>query len=365
VDIFQALDSSDLIQVGISLLIVLLGFFIGGWLLVSVARFLGKRAGNEFAEKAVHVVEPQLRWLALAVSLQIALLRLDFFEPRVRELLREVFWAIYIFIGFLAVWRLVGIGFSWLTIRLAARKDVGVLQDLLPLLKQISYFVLVLVFATIFLSHYGIDVSALVATLGVAGLAVSLAAKDSLADAISGILIILDHPFHVGDRIDVADVGAAGDVVEIGLRSSRIRLLDDRLVIVPNGVIARNPIVNYTYPDSIVRMDTEFSVANGSDISRVQQVVIEAVRAAEGVLPDWPVNVLFWFNSTSSMTFRVEWWVDIIVQATLTGIPVKEVIYRALVDNGIEVPPAAYDVNLKLDEDGRAWLAGMQRRGES
>ncbi|HJS28962.1 MAG TPA: mechanosensitive ion channel domain-containing protein [Anaerolineales bacterium] len=357
-DTFLDLSDETLIQLGISLLIVLFGYFVGGWLLVAIVRSLGRRSANEFVDQAVRAVEPQLRWLALTVSLQLALFRLEFIDTRVRELLNAVFWAIYIAIAFLASWRLVGIGFTWLSRRLIGRKDVGVLEDLLPLLKQFSYFGLVLVFATIALSHYGVNVSALVATLGVAGLAVSLAAKDTLADALSGVLIILDHPFHVGDRIDVADVGAAGDVIDIGLRSSRIRLLDDRLVIVPNGVIARNPIVNYTYPDPIVRQDHQFAVANGSDIVKVQRVVTEAVRAAEGVLEDKPVNVLFWLTDTTGMIFRVEWWVDITAQLSMTGIPVKEVIYRALVDSGIEVPPATYDVNLRLDEDGRAWLSG-------
>lgn len=75
----------------------------------------------------------------------------------------------------------------------------------------------------ILLSHYGVNVTALTAALGLSGLALALAARDTIADVISGLIILIDQPFRVGDRIEVEKVGTWGEVVEIGLRTTRIR----------------------------------------------------------------------------------------------------------------------------------------------
>jgi small-conductance mechanosensitive channel len=356
-DAFLETGDELLLNLGISLLIVIVGYFIGGRLLVGLARTLARRAEGALVGQAARAIEPQLRWFMLVLSLQIALLRLDFIDEQVKMWINQASGVLYIVIAFLAIWRLIGACFDWLGTRLEARQETDALQKLLPLLKQLSYFTLILVSVTVLLSYLGINVAAFVAALGVGGLAVSLAAQDTLADAISGALIILDRPFQVGDRIDVLDVGSPGDVIEIGLRSSRIRLLDNRQVIVPNGVIARSQVVNYTSPDPILRLAFEFGVSYGADVDRVRQVVTDAVQTADGVLQDRPVSVLFWQMGDSALIFRVEWWIDLSAKTLMSGVPVREIIYRALQANGIEVPYSIYDVNLKLGGEERALFA--------
>jgi small-conductance mechanosensitive channel len=76
-------------------------------------------------------------------------------------------------------------------------------------------------------------------------LVISLAARDVLADIVSGAIIMIDRPFRVGDRIDVPNTDSWGDVVDIGIRSTRILTWDNLLVIVPNSQIGKNQIVNY------------------------------------------------------------------------------------------------------------------------
>jgi small-conductance mechanosensitive channel len=351
------IDPEVLLQVVISLLIVVLGYFIGGWLLVGFARFLARRWKNDFIAMAVQKIEPQLRWFALILSLQVALLRLEFLYPPARIWLDRIFVVLYMFVAFIVFWRLIDIGFSWLNIRLKTREETEVLEELIPLLKQVAYFTLILICSTILLAYFGVDVSALVATLGVAGLAISLAAKDSLADAISGALIILDHPYHVGDRIDVAGTGTFGDVIEIGLRSTRILLPENKLVVIPNGVIARSQVVNYTYPDTIVRQTYEFGVSAEAEVENVKRIIAEAVRHADGVLPDRPVDVRFARIGNPGLIFQVDWWIDIRAQAQVTGPSVQEVINHSLVANDIETPYSAHEVRLNLGGNQNALLS--------
>jgi MscS family membrane protein len=352
-----SIDPEVLLKIVISLLIVVLGYFIGGWLLVRLARILARRSKSEFIALAVRKIEPLLRWFALVVSLHFALVRLDFINPAVDKWLDNIFVVLYMLLVFLVLWRLIDVEFSWLSLRLKSREDIEVLEELLPLLKQVAYFTLILICGSILLAYFGVDVSALVATLGVVGLAISLAAKDSLADAISGALIILDHPYHVGDRIDVAGTGMAGDVTEIGLRSTRIILPDNRVAIIPNGVIARTQVVNYSYPDTIVRQTYEFGVSAASEIDKVKRIVAESVRSADGVLPDRPVDVRFSRIGNPGHILQVDWWIDIPAQAQVKGPPVQEVVNRALVANGIETPFSAHEVRLNLGGDENARLS--------
>ena len=351
------LDNELLLELAISLLIVVVGTFIGGWLLVAIGRLLARRAKGSFVTRIPNMLSRELRWFAFVLSLQIALIRLEIFDENVRGIMNTAFGLLYLGVGFVAVWRLIAAGFEELSRRLEGQDESGAILTLIPLLRQLSYLTLILISGTIILAYFGINISAFVAALGVGGLAISLAAQDTLADAISGALILIDRPFQVGDRIDVSELGEPGDVVEIGLRSSRIRLFDNRQVIVPNGLIARSQVVNYTFPDPIYRMNIKFGVSYGTDVQKVQEVVRQAIQGVDGILPDRPVNVHFWEMADSALIFRLEWWIDVTSGALMNGVPVKEIIYRALVDNGIEVPFTVYDINLKLGEDEQALFA--------
>ena len=108
----------------------------------------------------------------------------------------------------------------------------------------------------ILLGHFNVDVSALVATLGVGSLAIALAAKEVLADMISGFIIAIDRPFGIGDRIELEQLNTWGDVQDIGLRSTRILTRDNRLVSVPNSLIGKNLVVNHSIPSTVYRVQT-------------------------------------------------------------------------------------------------------------
>ncbi len=81
--------------------------------------------------------------------------------------------------------------------------------------------------------------TALATVLGLGGLAISLAAKDTIADAIAGFIVLVDQPYRIGDRIEIQELGTWGDVTDIGLPTTRIRTPDNRMVIVPNSTIAQ------------------------------------------------------------------------------------------------------------------------------
>jgi len=205
------------------------------------------------------------------------------------------------------------------------------------------------------LSLYNINVNVLIASFGVMGLGISLAAQDTLSNVIAGVMIMIDQPFRVGDRIEIRGLGTWGDVVDIGLRSTRIRT---REVIVPNNSISTDQVVNYTFPDPQYRIQIEIGVGYGQDIEKVRQIIIDTVSQVKGVLLDKPVDALYVEMGASAMTFRVRWWIDSYVDTRRMFDSVNSALQKALDEAGIEMPFNTYDINIlnmpgTMDDDNQ------------
>ncbi|NIV28041.1 MAG: mechanosensitive ion channel, partial [Anaerolineae bacterium] len=183
------------------------------------------------------------------------------------------------------------------------------------------------------------------------GLAISLAAKDTIADAIAGFIILVDRPFRIGDRIEIQEVGTWGDVVDIGLRTTRIRTRDNRLVIVPNSTIGSNQVVNYTYPDPRYRIQTHVSVAYGTEIETARRLIVETVQKVEGVLQEEPVDALYIEMGDSAMIFRVRWWIESYEDTRRMFDRVHTTLQQALDEAGIESPFPTQTLNVQLEGD--------------
>jgi small-conductance mechanosensitive channel len=214
----------------------------------------------------------------------------------------------------------------------------------------------------IILSHFAVDVSALVTTLGVGSLAIALAAQAALSDTISGFIIMIDRPFRIGDRIELLDLGTWGDVVDIGLRSSRIRTRDNRMVIVPNSVIGKSLIVNHSYPDDTYRLEVQIGLGYDTDIHEARQVLSEAVRQVEGVLDRMPVDVLFLEFGDSALIFRIRWWLDSYVDTRRMFDRVNSAMFDALKAAGIEIPYPQRGLHHYLSADQAERIAGLVER---
>jgi len=264
----------------------------------------------------------------------------------IKQWLNQLYIAIYVVAITIIFWRMLDALVEWYQNEVEPERDPHQTDTLLLLLHRIARTLLIIISAIMLLSLYNINVSALLAALGVGGLALSLAAQDTLSNVISGIMIMLDQPFRVGDRIEIQGLGTWGDVVDIGLRSTRIRTRDNRLVIIPNNSISTDQIVNYTYPDPQYRIQIEIGVGYGQDIEKVRQIIIDAVGGVEGVLLDKPIDALYVEMGESSMTFRVRWWIESFVDTRRMFDRVNTVLQGALDEAGVEMPFNTYDINI-------------------
>ncbi|MFN2213859.1 MAG: mechanosensitive ion channel family protein, partial [Anaerolineales bacterium] len=304
------LSAEDWINLGVSLLLV---FIFGSLLSRLVYYVLTKvfaRTKNKYAGVFIKQVRGQITLIILVLGFHIGTSRLPFIDALVKLWLRQLYIAIFVVAVTIILWRLMDVLVEWYQTDVEPQRDSHQVDTILLLLHRAGRTVLVMISAITLLSLYNVNVNALIAALGVGGLALSLAAQDTLSNVISGIMIMLDQPFRVGDRIEVKGLGTWGDVVDIGLRSTRIRTRDNRLVIVPNNTISTDQIVNYTYPDPRYRIQIEIGIAYGQDIEKVRKVLVDTVSKVEGVLPDKPVDALYETMGDSAMTFRIRWWIN-------------------------------------------------------
>jgi small-conductance mechanosensitive channel len=348
---FLGLSGTDWINLGASMLIVLVGYALGTLLIRGVLPKVVRRTSSAFDDRLLQAIGPDLRWLVVIFVASFATKRLTFLSVVAKTILADVYFVLGLVIAFHAIWRLNDLVGEWYRERAAEEDRHEQLDPVLVLLNRAARIVLVLVGLIILLSHFGVNVSALAAALGLGGLALSLAARDTIADAIAGFVILVDQPFRIGDRIEIQEVGTWGDVVDIGLRTTRIRTRDNRMVIVPNSTIGKNQVINYTFPDPRYRIQTHVGIGYGSDIEMATDIIINTVRQIEGVLPDKPVDALYIEMGDSAMVFRVRWWIESYADTRRMFDRVHRALQHALDEAGIECPFPTQTLNLQVDPE--------------
>jgi MscS family membrane protein len=205
---------------------------------------------------------------------------------------------------------------------------------------------------TDFFGRFGVEVSALVTTLGIGSLAIALAAQETLGDMISGFTIMIDQPFTVGDRVEIQDIDTWGDVVDIGLRSTRILTRDNRMVSVPNSVIGKGLVVNYSVPSTVYRVETHVGVAYGTDVEYARTVMVEAIRAEDWVMKDKLIEALMLEFGDSALIFRVRCWIEDYVETRRIIDKMNTALYLALNEAGIDIPFPQRTLRLVTNRNG-------------
>jgi small-conductance mechanosensitive channel len=346
---FLGLAAEDWINLAISALVLVVGYFVGASLLVRLLKNVARRTSTPFDDAFLDSIGDEIKWLVMLLFSRLAILRLDFLGDGLRAAFVDVFFVLGLLISTIIAFKLINFGAQWYKDNWEHQEDRDRLDPIITILQRLGYVLVVIVGASIALSHFGINVTAVSAALLFVAIVISLGAKDIISDAMSGFLILLDQPFRVDDTIQIEELNKRGTVVDIGTRTTRILTRDNRLVIIPNSKIGTSQVVNDTYPDPRVRAETHVGVAYGSDYHQVRRVIQDAVRGVEGVLPDQPVDVLFVKFGRSDRIMRVRWWMDTIDHIYPMLDRVNAAVESALEEAGIEMPFDTYDLNVKME----------------
>lgn len=205
--------------------------------------------------------------------------------------------------------------------------------------KVLLYVVIVLIVIQVL----GINTTSLVAMIASAGLAIGMALSGTLQNFAGGVMILLLRPYRIGDYIDAQ--GEEGTVTKIGLFSTEIVTVDNRIIYIPNSTISTSVIDNYSTSE-MRRVDWTVSVEYGSDPEKVRQVLVDMLKSDSRVAAD-PAPVVFLVNlADSSVQFSARAWCK---NGDYWGLKfdIQERIYVELPKNGINFPFPQLDVNLK------------------
>lgn len=213
---------------------------------------------------------------------------------------------------------------------------------LVNFIKNIIYYVILAAVIVMALGQLGVQTTSLIAVMGAAGLAIGLALKDSLSNLASGVMLVLTRPFKRGDFVDVA--GTSGKVTEIKLFSTVLQSPDNKQLIIPNGQITADVIINYT-TEAMRRIDLVIGVSYDDDIRQAKKILIETITAHELVLQEPKPVVMLKDLGASSVDFVVRPWVKTDDYWTVYG-DLMEQIKINIEAGGCNFPYPQTDVHL-------------------
>ena len=314
------------------------------WLFSGIVRRATSRSETDFDDRLIEILHRPIFATVALIGLIIATYRLDMNEDveRVTVTLVQTILVI-VWIGF-------AMRFFRLLLQLMRRQRDRfelVQPSTEPLLANAIAVVLFLVAIYSILVIWDINITGLVASAGIIGLALSFAAQDTLSNLFAGVAILSDKPYQIGDYI-ILDTGERGEVTRIGLRSTSLLTRDDVEVSIPNGVMGAAKIVNEAGgPPRQFRIRTAVGVAYGSDVDRVVDVLNGVAHDHPKVLLDPEPRTRFRAFGTSSLDFEMLCWIEKPADRGLVLHELNMEIYKRLAAADITIPFPQQDIYIK------------------
>lgn len=228
-------------------------------------------------------------------------------------------------------------------------KEEALDADVIKLVCRLVSFTLVFVLFYHAGSYFGLSVTAIFASAGIAGVAVALAARETLANFFGGVSIFLDRPFRAGDYI-VLDSGERGEIKAVGMRSTRLQTRDDIMITIPNSVITNVKITNQSSPEPSFRVRIAVGVAYGSDLDTVEELLMEAAKSNPLVLGSPEARVRLRRFGESSIDYELLCWAARPHDRGRLVHQTSREIYRRFNEEGIEIPFPQRDIRIRRRE---------------
>lgn len=343
------LGFADWINLGISLLYVLAGYLIGTWLIRWLLPRLVSRTKTNLDDLLLQVSANELRWLAVVLIFRFSIVRLNFIHPSVKLFIADISFFLIVFLIAWLLWRLINLAAQQANERTSKIEHQREADSLITLITWTLRLIVIISVIILTLSHFGVNITGFAFILGVIILVFSLAGRDILTDIISGAMILIDQPFRIGDRLELPSLDSWGDVVEIGMRSTKILSMENRMVVLPNSLIGKNQVINYSYPDPSYFALVKVVVAYDNDPDQVSEILETAIRSVEGVQTDREVVAWLMELTEYQMIYWTAWWVATYQDRFAVQDRVIRAMMRALKEAGVVLPYQKGSMNVQID----------------
>lgn len=216
-----------------------------------------------------------------------------------------------------------------------------------PLFQNLAFIIIFIIAIYLVFRSWHVDMTAWLASAGIAGIAIGFAAKDTLANLFSGVFILADGPYKIGDYV-VLDSGERGKVTHIGIRSTRLLTREDVEITIPNAVMGNTRISNESGgPNEKYRLRVKVGVAYGSDIDQVKAILLDVAVTETQVCHEPEPRVRFRSFGNSSLDVELLCWVENPEVRGKVLDAINTTIYKRFNAEGIEIPYSKHDVFIK------------------
>jgi MscS family membrane protein len=337
----EYLKDSQFAQPIYSIGIILLAFILHITLRIIIKNVLMKLAiktSSELDDKIIISFKKHAKNIIIFLAIYY-ILRVNavYFSADIVTILQDIFYIIFFIIAISMAFFLVSIFIDWYMNVLTKRSDSNIVTEFGPLIQRLIKGLVIILGATILLDHFNVDIKGLLVSLGVGSLALAFAAQDTLGNMIAGFVIMMDRPFRKGDRIKLEN-GQVGDVYDIGLRSIKIMDFENTIHIIPNKEIANKTVINYSYPDQMIRVKINVGVAYGSNVEKVKEILIQQFKSHSVILDDPEPKAYFLNMGDSSLDFMAIGFIAAYKDQWKISEEIRILIYNALVTAGISIP---------------------------
>lgn len=337
-------ESDGILRIWAKELLVALLILTCFWLLAQVACWLLGKWGRRLAsvtrtdldDRILQRIIPHVSRLLTMLGLYLAMHSLPLGE-RVVVILSGLLYSLVVLVFFNLVYHVLDESMQWYISGQRERSDALISRQMLPVAEKLALLLLMSMALIVILKHFNYDIFSIVTALGIGSLAIGMAAKDTLAHMISGFTLMFDRPFRIGDRIQLTG-GQVGDVLDIGLRSTKIMTLNSQLLVIPNSDLCNSMLTNLAAPDVRAKGRITIGVAYGSDVEKVKRVLVAAALEVEEVLRDPAPEAFFVAFGDCSLNMTLFFWVESYEILFSTTDRVNSLILRRFADNAIEIP---------------------------
>ena len=344
------ISTSPIVNASLSVLLFVVVAKIADILVNRVFRRFAKFTRSDIDDRIIDIIHRPIYLSIILIGCTLAITYLKLSES-VTFYVNNGLYSVISLIWAVAVMRIASVSIEHLIH--GASDETGLGKDVVPLVENVFKLVVIAGTLMVILSIWKINITPLLASAGIAGVAIAIAAKDTLSNFFGGVSIFLDRPYKIGDYI-VLGAGERGEVVSIGVRSTRIKTRDDILITIPNSIIANSKIINESAPIPNYRVRVPVSVAYGSDIDLVEKTLLDIASGNENVLHEPLPRVRFREFGDSSLNFELLCWVE---EPSARGLTVHELnsqIYKRFDATGIIIPFPQRDVHIHSAQSGNS-----------
>lgn len=332
---------------GISFVIFVILSFLIEILFVKVLKQLVKRTTTQLDD---HIIDALHRPIFITLILVgIIIIKNDLFVSyKISTIVNGIVYTLITLIWVFAFIKITGIIVKNSINKISS--DTGLSTDIIPLLSNFFKIFFICSGVTVILVIWKVNVTPILASAGIMSIIIALAAKDTLANFFGGISIFIDKPYRIGDYIEL-DQKERGEVVDIGIRSTRIKTRDDILISIPNSIIANSKIVNESAPVKHFRVRIPISVAYGTDIDQLENILVEIAKKNENIIPEPEPHVRLRQFGEYSLDFELMCWAK---EPAIRGRTIHQIakeIYKKFNELGIEIPYPQRDLHIKSNEE--------------